>query len=260
MEFYVLASGSKGNCLLLVTAQTRLLVDCGIGISRIKEKLRGHNLTLADINGVLITHGHNDHVKGLASISQHTTVFLSRKLYAVLSTKVSIHKPNTLVFSSHDKFYVGDIFVWAVPVLHDCVEPVGFVFYANGKKMGMFTDIGKVTDDVVAAMDRCHTVLIEANHDVAQLTESSRPWFLKNRILCNTGHLSNRAAGRLLADIYHPDYLREVVLLHLSQDCNSPERALHAVRDEMVRKAISFYNIHVAHAEGTVHAREVGFG
>jgi len=246
MQFFILASGSKGNCILVRSETSNILIDCGISIKKIKEKLNEHDLNIEDIDAVLITHGHSDHVKNLKTISKITKVYLSKFLCNDLLKKQNLVKENIFVFTNKDKFYIKDIFVQVIPVLHDCIDPVGFILYSNNKKIGIFTDIGEATKEVLDALDKCNVILIESNHDIKMLKSSDRPKFLKDRILYKKGHLSNIDAGRLLSKVYDKDYLEKVVLMHLSEDCNCPKIAVETVIEELKQNNIEFRKIEVA--------------
>lgn len=248
MRYQILASGSTGNLTLIETDSTRLLVDCGLSGSRVVQKLNEINLSLEDIDALLITHKHADHIKGLKVLSKHIPVYLSDKLYPYVQEKIA--KPEHVrLFQSGQGFWLKDLEVFPHPVSHDCIDPVCFVFKLGLDQIGIVTDLGEVTKDLVERFKEVRVLLLEANHDIQMLAQSNRPIKLKNRILSRVGHLSNRSSGRFLAQVYS-EKLEEVVLLHLSQDCNHPDIALQTIQEELSLKGIFFDNILVANEEG----------
>ncbi|MBU0650883.1 MBL fold metallo-hydrolase [bacterium] len=234
MQYRVLASGSQGNSLLIYTDQTKILVDCGISFKKIIEKLGALDFSIQDINAVLITHGHSDHIRSLSSISKHIPVFMTGALFEHINSKgkIKLNETNIGLILNKDNFDINELNISVVPVEHDCIDPVGFVIQSSEESIGVFTDLGKATDDVRNAMNRCSILFIESNHDTQMLINCERPWFLKNRILKNDGHLSNRRAGQLVSSV-NGQNLKQVILMHLSEDCNCPKLAVATVLEEL---------------------------
>ena len=250
MKFHILASGSQGNSLLIESQKAKVLIDCGITFKKIKEKLLKLNVSLEELDAVLITHGHTDHVRCLTNISKIVPVFMSSKLFKELQYKKKLDSNSKVRFFSHkEPFCIGDILISAIPVVHDCIDPVGFVLESRGEKFAVLTDIGIITEDIKEALKKCTKIFIEANHDINLLSQSKRPWFLKDRILKNNGHLSNRNAGRLISSVYEP-FLKEVILMHLSEECNMPDLAIKTVLEELENNGISCLNIKAASRDG----------
>ena len=222
-----LSSGSKGNCIIVASDTTTLLIDAGIAVFQI---VKGLQLLKLESPSVLITHAHSDHVANLSA--------LSRKFMP----KIYCHKDSFYAVNKHVKggdligvdgdFEVGDLKISPFKVSHD-VPCVGYSIYNEGRKISIVTDIGCVDSEVEKALCGSDIVLIEANHDVGMLKENRNyPEALKQRILSNKGHLSNEACGQLLGRIVGSG-VRQVILGHMSADNNRPQLAYDVVCKEL---------------------------
>jgi phosphoribosyl 1,2-cyclic phosphodiesterase len=233
----VLASGSRGNCALVATSSTRILVDAGLSGRETFKRLR----VLAErtpgeraeqISAILITHEHSDHVAGLQRLATklNVPVFMTAPTHHAWSRAVrdetgaipELPKPEH--FSAGRGFRVGDIEVMPFGIPHDAVDPVGFTFSAEGVKIGFATDLGYIPRNVPEHLRRCSVLVIESNHDLEMLRSGPYPWSVKQRVMSRVGHLSNEA----LADFFSNDYdggAEYIVLAHLSEQNNHPERA-----------------------------------
>ena len=245
---HILASGSRGNITLIQTEKTSILVDCGLSLRRTLQKLSSCGLSLKDIDAVVLTHSHSDHSKGLFSLSHLIPIYLTSPLFDVMNGP-DLCENNCIFFRSGEAFWIKDIHVLPIPVSHDCVDPVCFIFSYQNDKICVITDLGCVDKRLISAVYGCRKILIESNYELSLLIKSSRPGFLKNRILSRKGHLSNRETGRFLADVYSAR-LEEVVLLHLSQECNTPTVALIEVKKQMLKKSLCLPSFQVAGVEG----------
>jgi phosphoribosyl 1,2-cyclic phosphodiesterase len=254
LKYSVLASGSSGNLTLVESPETKILIDCGISGKRVREKLNDKGLSLEDIDLVLITHKHVDHIRGLAQVSKVVRPCVSDKLYPYIPDKMAnLHEP--LLFAADTPLVMGDLEIIPVAVSHDCVDPVCFVVSCGSDKLAVVTDLGEVNVNLIEAVRGARVVIMEANYDLQMLSRSSRPVFLKNRILSKVGHLSNRSSGRFLAKVYTIS-LEEVVLVHLSQDCNTPELAIKTVKNEMSMHGIFFDRFQVAGPDGLLQLEQ----
>jgi phosphoribosyl 1,2-cyclic phosphodiesterase len=227
----ILGSGSAGNCALIETPRTRLLIDGGLSAKQIVERLRACGLNPLEIDGILLTHEHGDHAGGLDVWCKKfcTPIYCNRMTSEALRRDQKIAKDWRLFVTGND-FTIGDITVETFPVPHDAVEPVGFVLHHGKSALGFLTDLGFATKLVHERMRAAHTVVIETNHDEKLLqVDTKRPWSVKQRIMSRHGHLSNAAAAAVLADLLEGK-LQRAVLGHLSRDCNSPELAIGTVR------------------------------
>jgi phosphoribosyl 1,2-cyclic phosphodiesterase len=249
-RLWILGSGSGGNAIYLSSPGARILIDIGFGPRQLVERLRQIDANPAQINAVLISHEHSDHIRGLNLLKRKALP--NTFCYANRLTAEAIHGatgslPERLrLFSDGDPFTIADITVNPFSVLHDAIDPVGFEILCNGVKITVATDLGFVTGLVRERMKDSHCVIIEANHDEGLLKHDvHRPWSLKQRILGKTGHLSNESAARLLAEIAH-DQLGKVVLAHISRDCNTPALARSTALKHLTKAGMSHIPIIVA--------------
>ena len=237
MQLYSIASGSSGNCIYVGTKETNILIDAGISMKRIREGLAAQKLSLEGIQAIFITHEHTDHISGLGHVLRKVPI----PVYATAETISAIWKKGNMNGISMDLFHTLDpecpVSIWDMEVLpiaisHDAANPVCYTVRAEGKKVGVATDMGCYTTKIVEHLKNCDSLLLEANHDINLLQVGSYPYSLKMRILGERGHLSNDASARLIQEILHPG-LQHVVLGHLSQENNFPELAYQTVSYEL---------------------------
>lgn len=233
LHFTVLGSGSSGNCALVETPTTRVLVDAGFSARQIAQRLAAHGVEPSQINAILLTHEHSDHAAGIGVWGRrHKTPVYANSLTAE-SLKRDTEGVAWRFFTTGTEFELGDLRIQSFPIPHDAVDPVGFVLKYNEQSLGFLTDLGIATKIVMERVRSVHTLLIEANHDEKLLHDDTRrPWATKQRILSRHGHLSNVAAAEVLVEVAR-NGLRRAVLGHLSEDCNSPELALRTVRERL---------------------------
>ena len=230
MQIHVLASGSTGNATFIEMEDTKLLVDAGISTRRIKQSLDAIGTKVEDIDGVLITHEHRDHVNGL------TTLLKKYKIpaYARPDTWQSMYcrgvLPEECCKVLPDSLSIGRIKIEPFSISHDAADPVGFRLYAGSSKVSVATDLGFVTPTVKEALSLSDVMVLESNHDVEMLKNGSYPWHLKKRIMSNRGHLANTDAGWTLARVDRKTHTH-VFLAHLSQENNRPELAEDTVAE-----------------------------
>lgn len=227
MNITTLASGSSGNCILVSHADTHLLVDCGISCRRIKTALAGLGLSPADLTGILITHEHSDHIGGLATLFKqyHLPVYCSVGTARQLAYRIAFVEEVLHPFEPGDCFALGQLTVGSFPTLHDAAAPVGYTFTDGVRKAAIVTDLGEVTPAVAEAVQGCHFLVAEANHDPDMVKSGPYPYYLKQRILGQRGHLSNAACAQLI----RISGAACAVLAHLSAENNSPGVALNTV-------------------------------
>jgi phosphoribosyl 1,2-cyclic phosphodiesterase len=230
VRFASLGSGSRGNALLVESGKTRLLVDAGFGPREMSRRLERLGLAADDIDAVLVTHEHSDHVGGVfACARRHDwTVMLTHGTLA--GCRNADGAVRMTMIDSHEALSVGDISVHPFPVPHDAREPVQFVLGDGAKRLGVLTDAGHVTSHMVAMLDVCDSLILECNHDARLLAQGSYPQALKIRIGSNWGHLENSAAASLLARL-ECSKLRHVIAAHLSAENNRPELARAALSE-----------------------------
>ena len=226
LTVHILASGSEGNCLLVSGGDVHILVDAGISARRITTGLAALGLSPRDVTAVLLTHEHSDHVSGVATLTkQHRLpLYASRGTAQALCAKVS-HAADVLrIVPREGSFELGDTRITVFPTSHDAAESIDFRFDRGGAALGVLTDTGFVTPEAERALQGVDLLVLESNHDEEWLLSGPYPYYLKQRILGDRGHLSNHAAA-LLAQRMAAAGTRQFVLAHLSRENNTPERA-----------------------------------
>ena len=229
MKICLLASGSKGNAILVESGQTRLLIDAGLSAREIRRRLDLVGVDAESLTALLITHEHTDHVRGLGPLVRQLDipVYLQSDLARRLPD-VGKHEC-VREFVDGEDFIVNDLTVRPFAVTHDSLAPVGFTFTGELGKIGVATDLGVVTRLVTDCLQDCRVVVLETNHDEEMLRDGPYPWKLKQRVRSSHGHLSNNAGSALLRDLVWAG-LETVFIGHLSETNNRPELAVEAAR------------------------------
>ncbi|MCI5791857.1 MAG: MBL fold metallo-hydrolase [Lachnospiraceae bacterium] len=248
MKLVSLSSGSKGNAALVCTENTKLLVDCGVSGRKANELLKSVGYTLDDIDALLITHEHSDHIKGVKRLMQAYDI----PVYATGGTLKALADASGDEYFNYagrrlmeevatDRYFsIGDIDILPFRIYHDVAEPCAYRFEAfqenagqmEHKEAAVLTDCGHFDDMIADHMKLLDAAILEANHDRGMLVNGPYPAMLKRRIMSSDGHLSNNASGQLLSEIISPK-LKNVILGHLSHENNTPEKALGTVRAEL---------------------------
>jgi len=225
----VLASGSRGNAIYVSDGITSILVDAGLSEIEIERRLKFRGISPETFSAIVVTHEHTDHILGVGVLSRryHIPVYLSG------DTKRAAEPATGKLFQSIDfepgrTFAVRSLMLHPFALSHDAEDPVGLTLSGNGKKIGIATDMGIATGLVKDHLQECTLLVLEANHDIQMLEEGPYPWPLKQRIQGRQGHLSNVQSRDLLKEIRHRG-LAHVVLAHLSETNNTPEKALHTI-------------------------------
>lgn len=227
--FCPLASGSKGNAIFLGTEKTKLLIDAGLSGRALERKLAEIELSLDQIDAVLVTHEHSDHIQGLKVLALKRNIpILCNYETAKGIVDYLGDTPKFKIFTTGETFEFGDLEIHPFSIQHDTVDPVAFSMRLGSLKLGFCTDLGFATSLVEHQLRDCDYLYLEANHQPSMVHASPRPMVYKQRVLSRSGHLSNEACGQLLTKVAHPG-LKHVHLAHLSQECNSPEMALKVV-------------------------------
>lgn len=227
--FCPLASGSKGNCIYLGTANTKILIDAGISAKSLIARLAEINVDLADIDAILITHEHGDHIQGLKTLAFRYGIPVLANHETAKGIVDALHDcPKFKIFSTGETFEFGDLEIHPFSVQHDTLDPVAFTIRVGNLKLGFCTDLGFVTTLVQMQLRECDYLYVEANHQPSMVHASPRPMVYKQRVLSRSGHLSNEACGTLLTHV-HSSKLKHVHLAHLSSECNTPETALGVI-------------------------------
>lgn len=226
-----LASGSTGNCTLLASDTTRILIDAGISARRIEQALSGLGLSAADLQGICVTHEHSDHIQALPLLQRKYGIplFANAGTVQSMAQKPKFAGMQWHIFSNGQPFTVGDFVIEPYSIPHDAYDPVGYIVQWHHIRIGFATDIGLPTHLIKQRLKGCHALLLETNHDHELLQEADRPWSLKQRIAGRQGHLSNQQAADLLVEVAGPE-LQCVYLAHLSAECNHPHLALSTLK------------------------------
>ena len=237
MRLCSIASGSSGNCIYAGSDSTHLLVDVGISGKKAEEGLRALELSMRDIDGILITHEHVDHIAGLGVLARKygTPIYATQGTIEAIRNTACVGKiPQELIHPvcADEKLIIKDLVCNPLSISHDAAQPVAYRISHGKKKVGIVTDLGNYNDYTVESLKGMNALVLEANHDVNMLQVGPYPYYLKQRILGDKGHLSNERAGQLLCRLLHPQ-LQMVVLGHLSKDNNLPELAYETVRVEV---------------------------
>jgi len=236
--FCPLASGSKGNAIYLGTENTKILIDAGIGVRVLTARLQEIGVALEDIDAILISHEHTDHISGLkALIRQNIPIFANSDTAKAIAETLG-EVPKFKIFSTGETFEFGDLEIHPFSIQHDTLDPVAFTIKTMGLKLGFCTDLGFITTLVKSHLKECDYLYIEANHHPSMVHASNRPMIYKQRVLSRQGHLSNEACAELLVDIYNSK-LKHIHLAHLSSECNAPDLALKIVQDKLQERGFS---------------------
>ncbi len=245
LKLVSLSSGSCGNAILIEAGKTKLLVDAGTTLNYLGTTLGDLGIRLNQIDAILLTHEHGDHIRSAASVSRRFGVPVYGNAATLDVLPSTFQRALVKVFPMGRSFEVGEFAIEAVPHSHDCREPVGFVMHYKGRKICIATDLGCITDEVRAALIDADIIVLEANHDIKMLSRSRYPRHLKARITSNRGHLSNVAAGNILAKIASGRE-QKILLAHLSQENNDPRIALATVKEILARKAADSLKVCIA--------------
>lgn len=237
MECATLYSGSSGNSIYVGTKKTKILVDAGLSGKRIKEALEEINIDIKEINALLVTHEHIDHIRGLGVLSRryNIPIYASPRTWYNLSCIGEVKEYNKRKYEYG--LTIGDLEVEFFKTFHDAIQPVGMAFRQGENKIGIATDTGCISPLMKKALQGAETLIFEANHDEEMLRKGPYPEHLKRRVASDVGHLSNRQAAKALSEII-TKRTRQVVLAHLSAINNTP-----AIAHETVAKALAKANI-----------------
>lgn len=237
MDFFSIASGSSGNCICVGEEHCHVMIDAGISGKRIEEGMNTYDYTTSDMDGVLITHEHSDHVQGLGVISRkyHLPIYATEKTVDAIQKSSSLGKIDPGLFhiiEAGKTFHIGNLEIYPMPISHDAADPVAYLISDGKSRVGVVTDLGYYDAEIISRMKGLDAVLLEANHDIHMLQVGAYPYPLKQRILGEKGHLSNESSGQLLGEILH-DNMKHIFLGHLSKENNYAELAYETVRLEI---------------------------
>ncbi|GEN34660.1 MULTISPECIES: MBL fold metallo-hydrolase [Aneurinibacillus] len=233
MEFSVLASGSTGNSFFIKSKNSKVLVDAGLSGKQVESLLEEVGVSAADLDAILITHEHSDHIKGVGVLARRyqLPVYANAKTWEQLDRQLGkIAEDQRLIMEVGETVEFGDMKVESYGLSHDAAEPMGFCFYEDDAKVSLTTDLGYVSQRIKDTICGSDAYIFESNHDVEMLRMGSYPWNTKRRILSDVGHLSNEAAAEALGDILSGKG-ETVYLAHLSKENNMTELARLTVKN-----------------------------
>lgn len=221
MRFACLGSGSKGNATIIQSETTTLMVDCGFSAKEATTRLADIGVDPQQIDALLVTHEHGDHIRGIATLSRRhdIPVWASRGTAQYFDDE----RINLNVVNVHRDFQINDLQITPVAVPHDAREPCQYIFQSKNYRMGLLTDVGSITPHIVSTYRECEVLLLEFNHDREMLMNGQYPYSLKQRVAGDLGHLSNEQSNELLQQLL-PGALKFLVAGHLSESNNSKEK------------------------------------
>jgi len=234
----VLASGSSGNCALLATEKTCLLVDAGLSFKELSKRLAAIGEEPGRIDAIVITHEHSDHISGLARFTRKVPV----PVYLTRLTAPSIDwenaTPRIESFQAGTSFAIGDIEIDSFTIPHDAIDPVGFCFRAQGVKVGLVTDLGYIPDSIKFHLRGSHVLMLESNHDLEMLKVGPYPWAVKQRVMSRNGHLANDVVGDFVRHEFDSS-TATLILGHLSEHNNHPEIVRLVAQQALDRRGLA---------------------
>jgi phosphoribosyl 1,2-cyclic phosphodiesterase len=238
LHFSVLASGSTGNAIYVATDKHALLVDAGLSGRQMEELFKQIDRDMSRLSGILVTHEHSDHIKGLGVIARkyNLPIYANEKTWKAMEGQISdIPTDQKFIFKMGSVHSFGGLDVESFGVSHDAAEPMFYVFHYEGKKLVLITDTGYVSERMKGVIKNADVFIFESNHDVQMLRMGRYPWNVKRRILSDVGHVSNEDAGLALADVIG-DRTKRIYLAHLSQDNNMKDLARMSVAQTLESK------------------------
>jgi phosphoribosyl 1,2-cyclic phosphodiesterase len=240
LNFCSLSSGSSGNCYYLGNEFHGILIDAGISATSIRRFLKNMHISMQTIMGVLITHNHIDHIKGLELLTRKNNLpaFTTHKIWkSILTPQKKISQDCVRDISLKKKFHLAGFDIEAFPVCHDAPETIGFHICAGDKKITIVTDLGHICQTAAEYIKSANLLVIESNYDKQMLMNGNYPNYLKARIESDHGHLGNHQTSGFLADIIN-DNLTNICLAHLSKNNNSPELVLQTLQQTFLERGI----------------------
>ena len=235
MKIKTIASGSKGNCTIVLCDETKFIIDMGISFLTLQKVLEENSLSFSDFSGIFITHCHKDHTKGLATLLKKTTlnVYIPEGMYDSLKEFVTYPKCTFI----EDKFEMNNVEIELIHTSHDAPSSVGYIIKQDGKSLVYVTDTGYINRKYLEKMVGHDCYMIESNHDEVMLMDGPYPRFLKERVISDSGHLSNATTAKYLKKIIGPN-TKHIILAHLSETNNTKEKALEAIQEQDLPKEI----------------------
>ncbi len=241
LRFKTFASGSKGNCAIVLCGKINIIIDIGISYLTLKRNLEQNNFDISYFSAILITHTHSDHIKGLSSLMKQTKlkVLIPKEMYPELKEIIPIDRIAFL----NDKNKIDDVEIDLIHTSHDTVCSVGYIITYNNKSLVHITDTGYINRKYLKLMEKKDIYLIESNHDEEMLMNGPYPSFLKQRVISDRGHLSNRTTASYLEQIIG-DNTKYILLAHISEKNNTEELAYKTTKEKLQGKNIKLLIAH----------------
>lgn len=243
MKIKVIASGSKGNCTLVVCGKTKLLIDIGISLPQVKNSLESIGIDINELDGILITHTHSDHIKGISQLIKKYKI----KVYSSLELSYELVKliPVETIVVVDNEFIINNVKISLIETSHDVVS-YGFIVEYQNKELVYITDTGYINKKHYKSTTNKDIYIIESNHDEELLMNGPYPYYLKQRVISDKGHLSNRYAGKYLTKVIGSN-TKFILLAHISENNNTYDLALQQVKEELFNSKFDLNNIIVTH-------------
>ena len=248
LKFCSLYSGSSGNSLFVQSNNTKILIDCGTSAKKIETALDNIDIDITDIDAILVTHEHSDHIQGLGTISKkhNIPVFANCETWEAMENQRNKMESNNIkTFENNTEFHIGNLQIVPFSTPHDAVNPCGFSICSGTKKISIATDLGHIDENIFSNIKDSKFMLLEANYEPEILKVSNYPYSLKQRIAGPHGHLSNIEAGQTISNLFGKE-LKEVKLGHLSKENNFPEMAYKTVTEELIHNNIDTNDIRIS--------------
>lgn len=239
MNYTILASGSRGNSTVIESNGHTILIDCGIPSSELYSKLEELNISIEQIEAVLITHEHIDHIRSIQN-------FDFAKIYSSQDTLANLNSGNILF--PFQEYLIAGFKITPIPLSHDCNNPIGYIVKDEKESLVYMTDTGYVKEKYFQYITNATHYIFESNHDVKMLLHTNRPYYLKRRIMSMEGHLSNDDAAIILSRVIG-DRTKSLRLAHISEDANTKELAYDTLISVFEECGISYGNISIEVAD-----------
>jgi len=262
MRICVLGSGSKGNSTYIETENSKILIDAGLSKCDLERRLSLLNINPYDIDAILVTHEHSDHIKGVGQFARKykNKIYAHNQIWNILEDKLGdLSCSQQIEFNGND-FYIKDMVIQSFDVDHDSQHCVGFSVIENNKKFSIATDLGHITPEITQRLSDSEFIVLESNHDIEKLKNNPHyPPYLKNRVLSKYGHLSNDETAKTITQLLGNN-TRGIILAHLSEENNTPELAIQTVRNELIKNQVTSKDemyIDVAHQDHIGHIYKI---